>query len=395
MAVSSSSVQLILFLFCTSYQYHALLASTAPSSNHTSGHDNDDAVPVTAINFFHDAPPPLWSKAKGWPAEHVFSSGTLPKYKGSGGHHLNMHTDANSSDACGYNCTSRTVGEGTMNHVSSASAAPVTSNGTTGELPPLHQHQEQGVHLRRRKSGAAAIKKRKPPGDYHHTARLLQARTDCKFGAGNGVVVVASSAALLVLLCTLVVAGLLLRCMRRKRRGEISAAAVDLDDDDKPVLRPELLQQVTGPLRYSHRMLVTATRNFAESNRIGRGGFGSVYGGYLHNQDRHVAIKMFSADMGSPELGSREFEAEVKVMSGLRHRNLVQLVGWCDRQRHLLLVYELVPGGSLDKHLHDPERLLTWAERCYAKLINPYFSRKIAVFLCMIHHFQDTNLYFY
>jgi len=54
----------------------------------------------------------------------------------------------------------------------------------------------------------------------------------------------------------------------------------------------------------------------------------------------------------------------VRIISRLRHRNLVQLLGWCDSpKKGLLLVYELVPQGSLDKHIHDNPRLLTWSER--------------------------------
>ncbi|CAN6182010.1 unnamed protein product [Urochloa humidicola] len=129
-------------------------------------------------------------------------------------------------------------------------------------------------------------------------------------------------------------------------------------------MRPGLvLQAAAGPRRYSYGTLAAATCNFAECERIGRGGFGSVYRGYLEEQDRHVAVKTSSAAGSLPDKGSREFEAEVEVMSQLRHRNVVQLVGWSDGHRGLLLVYELVPGGSLHKHLHDRDRILTWPER--------------------------------
>jgi serine/threonine protein kinase len=73
-----------------------------------------------------------------------------------------------------------------------------------------------------------------------------------------------------------------------------------------------------------------------------------------------VAIKKFSLESSQ---GRKEFEAEVKIISRLRHRNLVLLLGWCDSPEGLLLVYELVSQGSLDEHIHDNERLLTWPER--------------------------------
>ncbi|XP_075674842.1 uncharacterized protein LOC142644038 [Castanea sativa] len=62
----------------------------------------------------------------------------------------------------------------------------------------------------------------------------------------------------------------------------------------------------------------------------------------------------------------KEFVAEITSMGCLRHRNLVQLHGWCRRQDKLLLVYDYVPNGSLDKLLFDSEeqrKILTWKQR--------------------------------
>ncbi|KAF7074061.1 hypothetical protein CFC21_078972 [Triticum aestivum] len=120
------------------------------------------------------------------------------------------------------------------------------------------------------------------------------------------------------------------------------------------------------PRRYRYAELAAATGNFAENQRIGQGGFGWVYRGFLNNDGagRHVAVKALSSD--SSAQGRKEFEAEVKTTTRLSHRNIVQLLGWCEcRDGGLLLVYELVPGGNLDKRLHSParDRLLTWEER--------------------------------
>uniref|UniRef100_A0A8R7TZQ5 Protein kinase domain-containing protein n=1 Tax=Triticum urartu TaxID=4572 RepID=A0A8R7TZQ5_TRIUA len=70
---------------------------------------------------------------------------------------------------------------------------------------------------------------------------------------------------------------------------------------------------------------------------------------------------MLSAE--SSAQGRKEFESEVKIISRLRHRNLVHLLGWSDSRKGLLLVYELVPEGSLDRHIYNTDRLLTWSER--------------------------------
>ncbi|CAN6209841.1 unnamed protein product [Urochloa humidicola] len=128
----------------------------------------------------------------------------------------------------------------------------------------------------------------------------------------------------------------------------------------------ELVGGIMGPRGFQLHELAAATSNFAEENKLGRGGFGPVYKGYLRGQDLHVAIKVLSKQQSSQEQsdqGLREFKAEVKVMTQLRHRNIVKLVGWCESKEMLLLVYELMAQGSLDKHLYDPEKVLTWQQR--------------------------------
>ncbi|CAN6275117.1 unnamed protein product [Urochloa humidicola] len=134
---------------------------------------------------------------------------------------------------------------------------------------------------------------------------------------------------------------------------------VDSESDEDVAPEAEYEKGVVGPRRYLYRELAAATADFSVDNMLGRGGFGSVYRGYLPS-DHQVAIKKFSAESSQ---GRKEFEAEVKIISRLRHRNLVQLLGWCDSRKGLLLVYELVPAGSLDKHIYNNERLLIWHER--------------------------------
>ncbi|GJM99030.1 hypothetical protein PR202_ga16090 [Eleusine coracana subsp. coracana] len=118
-------------------------------------------------------------------------------------------------------------------------------------------------------------------------------------------------------------------------------------------------------MRYHYGELAVATGDFSNENKLGRGGFGSVYQGnivqILDGSTKHVAVKKFASETSSQ--GRKEFESEVRIISRLRHRNLVQLLGWCDSAKGLLLVYELVPGGSLDKHIHNNSRLLSWSER--------------------------------
>jgi hypothetical protein len=116
----------------------------------------------------------------------------------------------------------------------------------------------------------------------------------------------------------------------------------------------------TGPKRFSFKELVQATNNFNDQEKLGQGGFGGVYKGFLRDSNSFVAVKRVSK--GSKQ-GIKEYASEVKIISQLRHKNLVQLIGWCHERGELLLVYELMPNGSLDSHLFKEESLLTWAMR--------------------------------
>ncbi|KAL8554878.1 hypothetical protein ACS0TY_002886 [Phlomoides rotata] len=116
----------------------------------------------------------------------------------------------------------------------------------------------------------------------------------------------------------------------------------------------------SGPKKFSYAELVRATDNFSEEHKLGEGGFGGVYLGFLKNLNSQAAVKRVSK--GSKQ-GAKEYASEVKVISRLRHRNLVQLIGWCHEKRELLLVYEFLPNGSLDSHLFKDKSSLSWETR--------------------------------
>lgn len=128
-------------------------------------------------------------------------------------------------------------------------------------------------------------------------------------------------------------------------------------DDEPP---EEEFEQGTGPRRFRYSELAVATSFFSEEEKLGEGGFGSVYHGYLKDIDLHVAIKRVSK---SSKQGRLEYISEVKIISRLRHRNLVQLIGWCHGGGELLLVYELMPNGSLDAHIHNQNSVMSWTLR--------------------------------
>ncbi|KAF8022102.1 hypothetical protein BT93_G2294 [Corymbia citriodora subsp. variegata] len=112
---------------------------------------------------------------------------------------------------------------------------------------------------------------------------------------------------------------------------------------------------VALPLKFSREELLVATNGFANDRRLGQGGSGQVYKGFLNRLDRLVAVKRIFAESKHSE---KFFTNEVKVISRMIHRNLVQFIGWCQEEGEFLLVYEYMPNGSLDNHLFDSLRLV-------------------------------------
>ncbi|KAG6710008.1 hypothetical protein I3842_06G160700 [Carya illinoinensis] len=171
-------------------------------------------------------------------------------------------------------------------------------------------------------------------------------RTNNKLGLAVGL-----GAGGLVLVAGLASVLLVLRKRNRRDKEDDHAFAEYMDGE---------FQKGTGPKRFSFRELARATNNFRDEEMLGQGGFGGFYKGFLSDSNIFVAIKRVSK--GSKQ-GIKEYAAEVKIISRLRHRNLVQLIGWCHERRELLLVYEFMPNGSLDSHLFKEERLLIWEAR--------------------------------
>ncbi|GMH19055.1 hypothetical protein Nepgr_020896 [Nepenthes gracilis] len=117
-----------------------------------------------------------------------------------------------------------------------------------------------------------------------------------------------------------------------------------------------------GPQRFPYGELVKATTGFRDEDLLGFGGSGRVYKGFLPKSNTPVAIKRISHES---KQGLREFMSEIASIGRLRHRNLVQLLGWSRRQDDLLLVYDFMPNGSLDKYLFgEPKKMnLSWYRR--------------------------------
>ncbi|KAA3477885.1 Cysteine-rich RLK 29 [Gossypium australe] len=167
-----------------------------------------------------------------------------------------------------------------------------------------------------------------PPGD-SNTSRIIIA------------VVVPTASVVIIIICVYFV----LRARKTKETVETL---------DEEIINPESLQFDFGTIR-------TATNNFSDENKLGQGGFGSVFKGRLSfGQD--IAVKRLSRES---KQGDLEFKNEVLLVAKLQHRNLVRLLGFSLERTERLLVYEFVPNASLDRFIFDPKRReqLNWEQR--------------------------------
>ncbi|KAK7258687.1 hypothetical protein RIF29_24269 [Crotalaria pallida] len=118
-----------------------------------------------------------------------------------------------------------------------------------------------------------------------------------------------------------------------------------------------------GLCRYfSLQEIKQATKNFDESNVIGVGGFGKVYKGVVDNGVK-VAIKRSNPQS---EQGVNEFQTEIEMLSKLRHKHLVSLIGFCEEDDEMCLVYDYMERGTFREHLYKgnkPLSTLSWKER--------------------------------
>jgi serine/threonine protein kinase len=103
-----------------------------------------------------------------------------------------------------------------------------------------------------------------------------------------------------------------------------------------------------------------ATKNFDESQVIGVGGFGKVYKGII---DRRIKVAVKRSNPSS-EQGVHEFQTEIEMLSKLRHKYLVSLIGFCEEEGEMVLVYDYMANGTLREHLYKSNNpALSWKER--------------------------------
>ncbi|KAL3747783.1 hypothetical protein ACJRO7_016573, partial [Eucalyptus globulus] len=121
---------------------------------------------------------------------------------------------------------------------------------------------------------------------------------------------------------------------------------------DSKLSRLVQINQVTGMRTFTYQELHKATYGFKEE--LGRGSFGRVYKGVLGSEETNfVAVKVLATRTGESE---KEFEREVSAIGQTNHKNLVELLGFCNEGQHRLLVYEFMSNGTLADFLFCASR---------------------------------------
>jgi hypothetical protein len=156
------------------------------------------------------------------------------------------------------------------------------------------------------------------------------------------------------------------RSMRRVQSSTARLRTLPVDDLSRTLAS-------SGMHAFTYAELRLATRNFAATNKVGEGGFGPVYKGFLDDrivpgiEPQHVAVKALDAD--GPQ-GHREWLAEVVYLGmQLNHPHLVKLVGYCIEDHHRMLVYEFMARRSLEDHLFQSTNFYS-----FDRVLVPWFN---------------------
>ncbi|XP_021726292.1 G-type lectin S-receptor-like serine/threonine-protein kinase At1g11410 [Chenopodium quinoa] len=132
---------------------------------------------------------------------------------------------------------------------------------------------------------------------------------------------------------------------------------------------------------FTRSEIAAATDNFSMANKLGEGGFGSVYKGRMEN-GQEIAVKKLAPNSGQ---GIQEFKNEVRLIAKLQHRNLVKMLGCCIRGDEKMLIYEFMPNKSLDYFIFNEENKLSldWNKR---------FDIIMGIARGMLYLHQDSRL---
>ncbi|KAL7108797.1 hypothetical protein ACP275_06G135900 [Erythranthe tilingii] len=156
-------------------------------------------------------------------------------------------------------------------------------------------------------------------------------------------------------------------CIVVHKLQEIQEANIT-EEGNKPKPKPDPSTRAERICRrFSLDEIHLATNKFSGTLQIGSGGFGKVYKGHIDEEQTTVAIKRLES---SSEQGAPEFWAEIKTLPELRHVNLVPLIGYCNEESEMILVYEYMSCGTLADHIYNARKngstsysSFTWKQR--------------------------------
>ncbi|KAL1209213.1 Receptor-like protein kinase [Cardamine amara subsp. amara] len=213
----------------------------------------------------------------------------------------------------------------------------LSGNNLSGQVPQKLQ-QKKGLKL-----------------NVEGNSKLLCSEGSCSNKAGEGghpkkniIVPVVASVSLMVVL----IAGLVLFFVLKKKNSSRSKEEGRTGRTSEP-------PRITKKKRFTYAEVTEMTNNFERV--LGKGGFGIVYHGYVNGTEQ-VAVKVLSQ---ASTHGHKQFKAEVELLLRVHHKNLVSLVGYCEKGKELALVYEYMANGDLKEFLSEKrgESVLRWGTR--------------------------------
>ncbi|KAL3638684.1 hypothetical protein CASFOL_016591 [Castilleja foliolosa] len=162
---------------------------------------------------------------------------------------------------------------------------------------------------------------------------------------------------------TIILIVVILIFIRRRKRGTITPPPTDIS------------LKTTACRRFSYIELDRGTSSFSELNLLGRGGFGSVFKATL-SDGLEIAVKVFNLQL---EAAIKSFDTESEILSSIRHRNLVPVIGCCANTEFRALILEYMQNGSLEKWLHSENYCLDLVQRLS-------IATDVALALEYLHH---------